>query len=372
VQEALLMASRKWPVDGVPEGPRGWLARTATRRMIDRWRSDRARREREVRTTAEPVPAAAAPNADDTLTLLFMCCHPALTPASAIALTLRAVGGLTTAEIASAFLVDEATMAQRISRAKARIRASGVPFAMPTEEELEVRLRSVLHVLYLMFNEGYASSAGGELQRVDLTDEAVRLTRMVHQTFPDDGEVGGLLALMLLLDTRRAARTGVDGELILLPDQDRSLWDRALMAEGVAVLNEAMSTGAVGEYRLQAAIAAVHIRAATAVETDWPQILALYGLLEALTGSPIVTLNRAVATAMAHGPSAGLAVLDDVEAQLRGHYRLEAVRAQLLEMNGEADAALQHYRIASRLATSVPERDYLAMRAARLGVHGEP
>jgi predicted RNA polymerase sigma factor len=321
----------------------------------------------------EPAAGAevADADADDTLTLLFMCCHPALTPASAIALTLRAVGGLTTAEIASAFLVDEATMAQRISRAKARIKASGVPFAMPTDEDLEARLRSVLHVLYLMFNEGYASSAGGDLQRVDLSDEAIRLTRMVHRWFPDDGEVGGLLALMLLLDARRSARTGLDGELILLPDQDRSLWDRRRTAEGVALLNDAMGKGSVGEYRLQAAIAAVHIGSATAGETDWPQILALYGLLEALTGSPIVTLNRAVATAMAHGPAAGLAVLDEVEGRLRGHYRLEAVRAQLLEMNGDVNQAVEHYRIASRLATSVPERNYLAKRAAGLGGRDE-
>jgi predicted RNA polymerase sigma factor len=360
------MALRRWPADGIPENPRGWLARTAARRMIDRWRSDRARREREERIAGEHVPGAETAGADDTLILLFMCCHPALTPASAIALTLRAVGGLTTAEIASAFLVDEATMAQRISRAKARIRSSGVPFAMPTAEDLEARLRSVLHVLYLMFNEGYASSAGADLQRHDLTDEAIRLTRMVHRTFPDEGEAGGLLALMLLLDARRSARTGFDGELILLRSQDRSLWDRSLIADGMAVLNDAMGKGSVGEYRLQAAITAVHIRAATAGETDWQQIVALYGLLEALTGSPIVTLNRAVAVAMAQGPSAGLAVLDEVEDRLRGHSRLEAVRAQLLEMNGETEAALEHYRIASRLATSVPERNYLARRAAAL------
>ena len=241
------------------------------------------------------------------MTVLFMCCHPALTPASAIALTLRAVGGLTTAEIASAFMVDEATMAQRISRAKQRIKASEVPFRMPAGEELEASRRSVLHVLYLIFNEGYTSSTGRALLRAELSDEAIRLTRMVRRLLPDDGEVMGLLALMLLIDARRPARTDADGELIPLAEQDRTLWDRALIAEGTELVDVALGRGAVGEYQLQAAIAAVHDRAATAADTDWPQILALYGLLDQMTGNPIVTLNRAVAAAMAESPAAGLA-----------------------------------------------------------------
>ena len=295
-----------------------------------------------------------------------MCCHPALTPASAIALTLRAAGGLTTAEIARAFLVREATMAQRISRAKQRIEASGEPFRMPTPEERTTRLRMVLHVLYLIFNEGYASSTGRELQRADLTDEAIRLARMVRRLLPDDAEVAGLLSLMLLIDARRPARTGADGELVPLAEQDRSLWDRALVAEGLALLDDALGKGAVGEYQLQAAIAAVHDRAPRADATDWRQILALYGLLEQMTGNPVVTLNRAVAAAMAEGPSAGLALLDTVDARLAGHHRLDAVRAHLLEMAGDTEAARAHYRAAAARTTSLPEQRYLARQAARL------
>jgi predicted RNA polymerase sigma factor len=298
--------------------------------------------------------------------VLFMCCHPSLTPASAIALTLRAVGGLTTAQIANAFLVDEATMAQRISRAKRRIRASGVPFRMPAPEEQAARLRAVLHVLYLVFNEGYASSTGAELQRIELADEAIRLTRMVQRLLPDNGEVASLLALMLLIDARRPARTGADGELVPLATQDRTLWDQALIAEGVALLDNAMGKGPVGEYRLQAAIAALHDQAPTADDTDWPQILALYGLLEEITGNPIVTLNRAVAAAMAEGPSAGLALLDEVDERLAGHYRLAAVRAHLLEMAGEKEGALEHYRAAAGRTTNLTERRYLTTQAARL------
>jgi RNA polymerase sigma factor (sigma-70 family) len=366
VQEALLAATVHWPRDGIPAKPRGWLVQTAARRLIDQRRSERSRRARESQALLQEPPTPGPSDEDDTLIVLFMCCHPALNPASAIALTLRAVGGLTTAEIAKAFLVGEATMAQRISRAKQGIRASGVPFRLPTPEERTTRLRLVLHVLYLIFNEGYASSTGRELHRTELSAEAIRLTRMVHQLLPDDGEVAGLLALMLLIDARRPARTNADGELISLAEQDRTLWDRALIAEGITLLNRAVSTGAVGEYQLQAAIAAIHDQAPRAGDTDWSQILALYGLLEQMTGNPIVTLNRAVAAAMAHGPSTGLALLDSVEERLTGHYRLDAVRAHLLEMAGDRDAALAHYRAAARRTTSLPEQRYLSTRAARL------
>jgi RNA polymerase sigma factor (sigma-70 family) len=364
VQEALLAAALRWPRDGVPEGPRGWLIQTATRRMIDQWRSEQARRQRENLASAAPAPEVS--DEDDTLIVLFMCCHPALTPASAIALTLRAVGGLTTAEIANAFLVGEETMAQRIARAKQRIKDSGEPFRMPTPDERAARLRLVLHVLYLIFNEGYASSTGPELHRTELSEEAIRLTRMVQRMLPDEAEVAGLLALMLLVDARRPARTNAAGEIVPLAEQDRTRWDQARIAEGVSLLNGAMGKGRVGEYQLQAAIAAVHDRAARAEDTDWPQILALYGLLEQMTGNPVVTLNRAVAAAMAHGPSAGLAMLDTVDERLKGHYRLDAVHAHLLEMAGDTKAALEHYRAAANRTTSLPEQRYLTARAARL------
>ena len=278
MQEALIAAAMRWPQDGVPESPRAWLLQAATRRLIDQYRSERSRQEREVATVQEPQPNDVS-DRDDTLTVLFMCCHPALTPASAIALTLRAVGGLTTAEIARAFLVDEPTMAQRISRAKQRIKASGVPFRLPTADEQPAALRSVLHVLYLMFNEGYT------VRRAELSDEAIRLARLVRRQLPGEPEVNALLALMLLLDARRSARSDAEGDLVPLPEQDRARWDRRQLAEGLALLDGAIGIGAVGEYQLQAAIAAVHSRAATAEETDWPQILALYGLLEQLTGN---------------------------------------------------------------------------------------
>ena len=366
VQEALLAAAVHWPHDGVPAEPRGWLIRTAARRMIDQWRSDRSRRARESLALLQETPVREVSNRDDTLTVFFMCCHPALTPASAIALMLRAVGGLSTAEIANAFLVGEATMAQRIARAKQSIKASGVPFHMPTPDEQATRLRTVLHVLYLIFNEGYTSSTGCELQRTELSDEAIRLTRLVHRLLPDDSEVTGLLALMLLIDARRPARTDGAGELIPLAEQDRTLWDQALIAEGIALTDRAVTAGPVGEYKLQAAIAAVHDRTRHADDTDWPQILALYGLLEQITGNPVVTVNRAVAAAMADGPSAGLAVLDTVDERLAGHYRLYAVRAHLLEMAGDTQGALEHYRAAAARTTSLPEQHYLAKQAARL------
>ena len=377
VQEALLAAAMQWPDEGVPDNPRAWLIQVAARRMTDQLRSEIARRRRETEAhRQEPPDADLAPppedaelaEHDDTLLLLFMCCHPVLTPASAIALTLRAVGGLTTAEIANAYLVPEATMAQRISRAKQKIKDSGVPFTMPTEQESGERLASVLHVLYLIFNEGYASSIGEELQRSDLVTEALRLTRAVHGLLPDDGEVAGLLALMLLTDARRAARTGADGELIPLAKQERSLWDRALIDEGVALISATLSRGSIGAYQLQAAIAAVHDEALRVEDTDWPQILALYGLLERMSDNPMVTLNRAVAVAMVHGPRAGLELLATLagDPRLRDHYRLAAVRAHMHEMAGDADAAVADYLAAARRTASVPERDYLSAQAARL------
>jgi predicted RNA polymerase sigma factor len=340
--------------------------RTAGRRLIDHVRSEQARSSRELQTALlEPV-APAAVDEDDTLPLLFMCAHPSLTPASSIALTLRAVGGLTTAEIARAFLVPEATMAQRISRAKRTIKDSGVPFRLPSPDEQPGALLSVLRVLYLIFNEGYAGSAGRELQRVDLSDEAIRLATMVHEQLPDDPEVAGLLALMLLIEARRPARTTPDGDVVSLADQERTLWDRDLITRGTALLNDAVAKGRVGEYQLQAAIAAIHDRAPRAADTDWPQILALYGLLEQMTGSPVVTLNRAVAAAMAEGPAAGLVILDGMEGSMAGHHRLEAVRAHLLEMAGDTGAAFEHYRTAAKLTTNLAEQRYLATRAARL------
>ena len=374
VQEALLAAATRWPADGIPEQPRGWLIQTAARRLIDHRRSEQSRRDRESRAAVLEPPSPDVPEQDDTLIVLFMCSHPTLTPASAIALTLRAVGGLTTAEIASAFLVGEATMAQRISRAKQTIKSSGVPFGMPTPEEQATRVRSVLHVLYLIFNEGYASSSGPELHRVELSEEAIRLARMVHRVLPDNPEIMGLLALMLLIDARRPARTTASGDLVPLTEQDRSLWDGALVADGLGVLDQAMSKGPVGEYQIQAAIAALHDQAATAEDTDWPQILALYGLLDRMTGNPVVTLNRAVATAMVHGPAAGLSVLDTVDERLAGHHRLDSVRAHLLEMAGDTEAAFAMYRAAANRATSLPERRYLARQAARLktSVHETP
>jgi len=377
VQEALLAAAVQWPEDGVPDNPRGWLIQVAARRMTDHLRTDLARRRREaVMVMQVPADERVAPAADsgtesdqdDTLILLFMCCHPSLTRPSAIALTLRAVGGLTTAEIANAFLVPEATMAQRISRAKQRIRTSGVPFRMPTDRERVQRLSAVLHVLYLIFNEGYASSIGPNLQRSDLSNEAIRLTRGVHHLLPDDREVAGLLALMLLTDARRPARTGPHGELIPLAEQDRTLWDRKAISEGIALITDTLSRGSIGAYQLQAAIAAVHDEAARAEGTDWRQIMALYGLLKHMSDNPMVTLNHAIAAAMVHGPPAGLKLLEalDADERLAGHYRLDAVRAHLLEMAGDHEAAIAHYRAAAGRTTSIPERNYLTIQAARL------
>jgi len=364
VQEALLAATRTWPKDGRPDNPRAWLIQAASRRFIDEVRQEQARRRREELAAQRDVPAAEVESTDDTLRLLFLCCHPELTPASAIALTLRAVGGLTTAEIAAAYLVPEATMAQRISRAKQRVK--GVKFEVDQSDE---RLSQVLHVLYLVFNEGYASSSGPELQRSDLSAEAIRLTRMVHALLPENGQVTGLLALMLLNDARRSARTGSAGELIPLADQDRGLWNKEFITEGVALAVDAFGRPPLGEYQLQAAIAALHDEVDRPQDTDWPQILALYGVLEELSGNPMVTLNRAIAVAMVKGPQAGLDLLRPLDAKLPGHYRLDAVRGHLYEMLGDAAAAADHFSAAARRTTSLPERDYLTTKAAEARKH---
>jgi RNA polymerase sigma factor (sigma-70 family) len=374
VQDALLAAAVQWPREGVPENPRGWLIQVALRRMTDFVRSEAARRRRESEVATESsdaVPATEAvnqPDQDDTLTLIFMCCHPSLTPSSAIALTLRAMGGLTTAEIAHAFLVPEATMAQRISRAKQSIKASGVPFQLPGGQERAQRLRAVLHVLYLIFNAGYTSSNSPHLQRLELSREAIRLARAVYLMLPDDAEVAGLLALMLLTDARRNARTGPNEELISLTKQDRTLWDQAEISEGIGLLTGALSKGTIGPYQLQAAIAAVHDEAARAEDTDWPQILVLYELLKRMHDNPMVIMNHAIAAAMVHGPSKGLELLKplDSDPRIAGHHRLEAVRAHLLEMAGDYEAAIKHYRIAAGRATNTPERNYLLTQAAQL------
>jgi RNA polymerase sigma factor (sigma-70 family) len=369
VQEALLAAAMQWPNDGLPESPRGWLITVASRRLTDALRSDGARRRREDTTAVRDAAADPAPtDRDDTLTLLFMCCHPALTPPSQIALTLRAVGGLTTSEVAAAFMVPEATMAQRISRAKQRVKAAGASFTMPPPEDVAERLQAVLHVLYLIFNEGYAASSGPNLQRGELTGEAIRLTRAVRASLPDDGEIAGLLALMLLTDARRTARTAPDGSLVALADQDRGSWDQAMIEEGIALVTDALSHAVLGPYQLQAAIAAVHAEAREAGDTDWPQIVALYELLARVAPNPMVQLNHAVAVAMVDGPRAGLDLLValDGDERIAGHHRLEAVRAHLLELDGDLEGARTAYRAAARHTTSIPEQRYLDGRAARL------
>jgi RNA polymerase sigma factor (sigma-70 family) len=365
VQEALADAARQWPETGVPDNPRAWLLTVASRSLVDAWRSDSARRRREVMVAALDTSADVA-DQDDTLLLLFLCCHPALSTPSQLALTLRAVGGLTTGEIAAAFLVPETTMAQRISRAKQRIR--GARFTLPSDLERPERLGVVLHVLYLMFNEGYTASSGPELGRADLTAEAIRLTRVLHQLLPGGCEVAGLLALMLLTDARRAARTDNAGAIVPLVEQRRELWNTAMIAEGVALLGRTLGTGPVGPYQLQAAVAAVHDEAATAQETDWPQILALYDVLAQVSPGPIVTLSRAVAVAEVHGPRAGLAVLGTLQEddRMAHSHRLEAVRAHMLERAGDLTAARESYSRAARMTASLPEQRYLTLRAARL------
>ena len=369
VQEALLAAALQWPEGGVPDNPKSWLITVASRRRIEILRNEAARQRREETVASlEPVDPVPAADADDTLTLLFLCCHPSLTPPSQVALTLRAVGGLTTGEIARAFLVPESTIGQRISRAKAKIKASGAEFRLPPREELEERLAAVPHVLYLIFNEGYTASSGETLHRVELSTEAIRLTRQLHEQLPAEGEVAGLLALMLLTDARRPARTSADGALVPLPEQDRSLWNAAFVAEGTELIAATLKTAPVGPYQLQAAIAAVHGEAARAEDTDWRQILVLYELLETLAPGPMVSLNRIVAVAMVHGPAAGLSRLAEAAADpaLKDHHRVEAVRAHLLELAGDLDAARAAYQLAAQRTLSLPERRYLTTRANSL------
>ncbi|HEY5754608.1 MAG TPA: DUF6596 domain-containing protein [Steroidobacter sp.] len=375
VQEALIAAATQWPDEGVPQNPRGWLLQVALRRVTDQVRSEIARRNREA-VAMEDLPVEVAPTTysepeidpDDTLVLLFMCCHPSLSAPSAISLTLRAVGGLTTGEIAKAFLVPEATMAQRISRAKQSVKTSDVAFQMPEASERVERLGSVLHVLYLIFNEGYTSSSGADLQRTDLSSEAIRLTRLLVKLAPDDGEALGLLALMLLTDARRLARSGPNGELIPLDEQDRLLWDKEMIAEGAALVSTAFSRGAVGEYQLQAAIAALHDEAPHVEDTDWPQIQALYGVLMRMSENPMAVMNHAIAAAMVHGPAKGLELLAPLEKdeRLRGNHRLDAVRAHLLERAGDKAKAVKLYQAAAGKTSSIPERNYLMLKAARL------
>jgi len=374
VQEAMLAATTQWPGDGVPENPKGWLITVAARRLTDLLRSEQARRRREDTVarwelrTQQADAAESSADSDDTLILLFMCCHPALTPPSQIALTLRAVGGLTTTEVARAFLVSEATMTRRITRAKQQIKDSGIPFRLPDPEERVDRLAAVLHVLYLIFTEGYAATTGPRLHRVELSAEAIRLTRIVHRLLPDDGEVAGLLALMLLTDARRAARTTASGELVPLGEQDRFRWNADDIAEGVALITEVLPRGTTGPYQLQAAIAAIHDEAPSAEETDWPQIKSLYGLLLQMSDNPMVALNHAVAVAMADGPTVGLQRLDTLagDKQLAEDHRLYAVRAHLLEMSGDTASAREASLAAARRATNLPQQRYLNRRADML------
>jgi RNA polymerase sigma factor (sigma-70 family) len=375
LQEALLAAARQWPEDGVPADPTAWLLTVASRRLIDRRRQDAARAGREradaMRTPADRLvaPAPDVPGTtDDEVTLFLLCCHPALRPPAQIALTLRALGGLSTAQIARAFLVPEATMAQRISRAKARLRQAGATLAVLPAGELPDRVAAVAHVLYLIFTEGHASSAGRDLYDVSLTREAIRLARYLHARLPDVGEITGLLALMLLTDARRAARTTADGSLVPLAEQDRSRWDAEAIREGIALVESALPRGTVGPYQLQAAIAAVHAEASRADATDWAQIDALYRMLERVAPGPVVTVNHAVAVAMLHGPDAGLLLLEPLLAtEVPGRYhRVHAVRGHLLEMRGDAEEARAAYAAAAELTTSLPEQRYLNERAARL------
>jgi RNA polymerase sigma factor (sigma-70 family) len=369
VQEALLAAAVQWPGDGVPGNPQGWLITVASRRWIELWRNDSARRRREETAAVQAPPDPDfVPAVDDTLTLLLLCCHPALTTVSQVALTLRAVGGLGTAEIARAFLVPESTVGQRISRAKQRIKASGAEFRMPPPAELAERVDAVLRVLYLIFNEGYTASSGSTLHRVELSAEAIRLVRQLHVRLPDDAEVAGLLALMLLTDARRPARTRPDGALVPLAEQDRTRWDGGFLAEGTALITETLARAPIGPYQLQAAIAAVHGEAARSEDTDWLQILGLYELLHAIAPGPMVTLNRVVAVAMVRGAPTALRELADAEADpaLAGHHRVAAVRAHLLDMAGDRAAAREHYRLAARRTLSIPERRYLESRATML------
>ena len=367
VQEALLAAAQQWPNHGIPDHPRGWLIRVGYRRMIDQLRAEQLRQRREYQLASQPTPASLEePVADDSLTLLFLCCHPILTPVSQVALTLRAVGGLTTAEIAHAYGVSDVAMGQRISRAKQQIKSAGERFVLPSAEDRENRLTAVLQVLYLIFNEGYAATAGEQLHRVDLTTEAIRLTRMLHRLLPDEPEVAGLLALMLLSDARRPARATEAGDLITMEHQQCDLWDRTLTAEGTALITAAMRQRQVGPYQLQAAIAALHNGAPSYAETDWPQIATLYGWLEHLTPTPPVRLSRAVAVAMAYGPRRGLMLLDNLADDPLIRQRERAVRAHMLELNGDTEQAADLFREAAALTDNLAERRYLEGRAQQL------
>jgi RNA polymerase sigma factor (sigma-70 family) len=377
VQEALLDATQQWRADGVPANPRGWLVAVATRRLTDLWRSESARRLRE-ESVAGREPAGARQVAgpgedhradrDDTLNLLFLCCHPAVSPSSQVALTLRAVGGLTTAEIARAFLVPEGTMTRRITRAKESIAAAGSAFRELSAEDVADRLPVVLQVLYLIFNEGYTATSGENLVRVELAAEAIRLTRAVLALLPSEGEVAGLLALMLLTHARRDARTGPGGELVPLPEQDRAGWDAAMIAEGTALVGGTLGRTRLGPYQVQAAIAALHDEAPSTEETDWPQIVELYDVLQTLMPSPVVTMNQAVAVAQVHGPRRGLELLDTIDGKLDLGRRIDAVRAHLLELAGDPEGARRHYLRAAEQTASLPERQYLVTRARRVAL----
>lgn len=382
VQEALLRAAMRWTVEGVPDDPQGWLITVASHRLLDESRGERSRRRRAcggAAATPRPdrpgAPADGEPvgDRDDALSLLFLCCHPVLSAPSQIVLTLRAVGGLTTAQIAAAFLVPEAAMAHRISLAKQSVKASRLPFALPEGPDRAERLRAVLHVLYLIFNEGYTVTAGQKtvgqgLTAPHLSDEAIRLTRWLRRLLPEDGEVAGLLALMLLTDARRPARALPDGSLVPLEEQDRSLWDRDRIAEGAALVRAILSGGPAGPYQVRAAIAAAHDEAEESRATDWPRILALYDLLEQVAPGPAVTLDRAVAVGMVHGPAAGLDLLATLgsDERMAHHHRLLATRAHLLAQSGERAAAAADYREAARRTSSVPQRRYLIARATQL------
>jgi RNA polymerase sigma factor (sigma-70 family) len=367
VQEALVAAHRTWPRDGIPDRPRAWLFTAAGRRLVDQQRGELARRRRERDWAATEPSEREVVQQDDTLVVLLMCCHPALTASSAVALTLRAVGGLTTAEVAAAYGVPEATMATRISRAKRQVRDSGQPFALPTGDALQERVARVLHVLYLLYNEGYAATAGAHLTRTDLSAEAIRLARTAHRLLPDHRETTALLALFLLLDARRPARLTASGDVVPLSQQDRGLWDRRLVAEGTALLDTTVGSGALGAYQVQAAIAAVHDRAPTAADTDWPQVLALYGLLEQVAPGPFVVLARAVAMAEVEGPDAAQPLVDAVAGALPGHPRVDAVRGHLAELRGDPASARLHYLEAARRTTNLAEQRALILRAAQCG-----